>query len=79
MMYQTSLFSQTGEHYLAELYEQEERKQIAQEYIISMALLARCRYLIAGRTSGLAGVLLLAKKPFAYKYFWDLGIYGEKK
>ncbi len=79
MMYQKNLFSHTGEHYLAELCEQDARKQVAQEYIISMALLARCQYLIAGRTSGLAGVLLLAKKPFAYMYFWDLGSYGEKK
>ena len=79
MMYQKRLFSHTGEHYLSELCEQDARKQIAQEYIISMALLARCQYLIAGRTSGLAGVLLLAQKPFAYAYFWDLGIYGENK
>ncbi|MCI8566643.1 MAG: hypothetical protein HFI39_10060 [Lachnospiraceae bacterium] len=76
-MYQKSLFTDTKEQYLAEICPREEKQQIDREYVISMGILARCDCLIAGRTSGLVGVMLLAGKPFEYTYFWDLGVYGE--
>ena len=44
------------------------------QYLITISLLSRCDALIAGRTSGTVGAMLMTK-GFEYQYIWDLGVY----
>lgn len=44
-------------------------------YLTSVYLLGQCDCLLAGRTSGSVGALLMAEK-YEYQYFWNLGKYG---
>lgn len=45
-----------------------------QDYLISIGVLTKCNALIAGRTSGTIGALLLPNR-FEKIYLWDLGVY----
>lgn len=44
-------------------------------YLTSIYLLGQCDCLLAGRTSGSVGALLMAEK-YEYQFFWNLGKYG---
>lgn len=44
------------------------------QYLITIALLSRCNALLAGRTSGTVGTMLMTE-GFEYQYIWDLGVY----
>lgn len=62
--------------YLHEMAEQRKLNKYDSglNYLTTIYLLSQCDYLIAGRTSGLIGALLMGK-PYEYQYFWDLGCY----
>lgn len=44
------------------------------QYLISILLLARCNYLVAGNAGGTQGALLF-NKDYEYQYVYDLGVY----
>lgn len=52
----------------------QERLKQGMEYLVSMAILAKCNGFIGGRTSGTVGVMMLTK-GFEDLYIWDLGLY----
>lgn len=50
------------------------RIAIGMEYLVSIAILAKCNAFIGGRTSGSVAVMLLSE-GFEYYYLWDKGRY----
>lgn len=44
------------------------------EYLVTIALLAKCRCFVGGHTSGTVGVMLM-NEAFEYCYIFDLGLY----
>lgn len=49
-------------------------KEEGMEYLVTIALLARCDCFIGGNTSGTVGVMLM-NDAFEYKFIFDLGLY----
>lgn len=49
-------------------------KEEGMEYLVTIALLARCDCFVGGHTSGTVGVMLMNDR-FEYKYIFDLGVY----
>lgn len=47
------------------------------QYLISILLLARCNYLVAGNAGGTQGALLLNEK-YDYQYIFNLGVYEKE-
>lgn len=52
----------------------EDLKAEGMEYLVTIALLARCNCFVGGHTSGTVGVLLM-NSEFEYKYIFNLGLY----
>lgn len=52
----------------------QERIQNGTDYLVQIALLAKCNGIIAGICSGTIGAALLSD-GFEYEYYWDLGYY----
>lgn len=50
-------------------------KEEGMEYLVTIALLARCNCFVGGCTSGTVGVLLM-NNEFEYRYVFDLGLYA---
>ncbi len=73
---QSDRFSNTGRRYLAEILREKniDGYTYGLNYLATIYLLSRCDYLIAGRTSGLLGALLLGEQ-YEYQYFWNCGLY----
>lgn len=44
------------------------------DYLVTMSILAKCNYFVAGHTSGTVGVLLMTE-GVEYSYIFDLGLY----
>lgn len=53
-----------------------DRKMNGLYYFASIALLAQCDHLIAGKTMATQFIRTLRGKPFATEFYWDLGRYG---
>lgn len=71
-----SRYTDTGNQYLAEIVRKERKGyENGKEYLASIYILAKCRYLVAGRTSGSVAALLLTE-GFEETYLWNLGYYG---
>ena len=80
----TDRYSDTGISLLNNIIEQEEisarcdsgdRYKKGLDYAITIGLLSRCSCLVAGRTSGVLGALLLAK-GYDSVYLFDIGTYS---
>lgn len=69
-------FSNTGGRYLAQIMEEEKINKYNNglNYLTTIYLLSQCNCLLAGRTSGLLGALLMGH-VYEYQYFWDCGSY----
>lgn len=52
---------------------------LAKEYLLSVYLLSKCRYLIGGRANGALAAYIMTKgfETYDYVYMWDLGAYGD--
>lgn len=50
---------------------------LAKEYLLSIYILSKCKYIIGGITAGTLGALFLSNgfENKSYTYFWDLGVY----
>ena len=48
---------------------------LGKEYLASLYILSKCKYFIAGQTSG-SKVVGLLSEGFSYGYIWSLGTYG---
>lgn len=56
---------------------QQQTKNVYREgmdYLVSMAILAKCKYFVGGHTSGTVGVMLMSE-GFEYSHIFDLGVY----
>ena len=52
--------------------------KLGKEYLLTIYILSKCKYIIGGRTAGIAGSWLLSN-GFAnqkYVYIWNLGLYN---
>lgn len=71
-----SRYSDTGNQYLADIVRKERKGyENGKEYLASIYMLTKCKYLVAGRTSGSVAALLLSE-GFEETYLWNLGYYG---
>lgn len=76
MIPNTSRYTETGENYLADIVREGKNGFMnGKDYLASIYVLSRCRYLIAGRTSGSLSAVLLSE-GFEDMYLWNLGYYG---
>lgn len=66
-----------GEGSIAKLIQNnvEDLKAEGMQYLVTIALLARCNCFVGGYTSGTVGVLLM-NGQFEYKYIFNLGLYS---
>lgn len=73
---ETKRFKSSKEEYLVKTMKNRKAdiKQQGIDYLTQIALLAKCDYFIAGRTSGSVGVAIITE-GFEYEYYWDLGRY----
>lgn len=73
-------YSTVGRESIAKALERENanRRLNGLNYFASIALLARCDALIAGKTMATQFIRTMRETPFAYEYYWDLGRYGVK-
>lgn len=72
----TARYVDTGENYLADIVRKGKNGFISgRDYLASIYVLSKCRYLIAGRTSGSLAAVLLSE-GFEDMYLWNLGYYG---
>lgn len=65
-----------GENAIGKLIQEnvKDLKAEGMEYLVTIALLARCDCFVGGHTSGTVGVMLMNDR-FEYKYIFDLGVY----
>lgn len=69
-------YGDTGQNYLADVIGgQGGAYGKGLDYLASVCLLSRCRCLVAGRTSGSVGALILSE-GYDEAYLWDGGYYG---
>ena len=71
-------YSNTGKKVLGEIEREagrEDTEKKGLDYLSSIYMLSRCKCLVAGRTSGSIGALLLSE-GYEYSYIWNLGLYG---
>ena len=54
---------------------------LSKDYLRSLYILSKCKYLIAGHTTAVTGLWVMSEafKNQKYAYFWDLGNYKEIK
>ena len=53
-----------------------DRKLNGLYYFASIAILARCDHLIAGKTMATQFIRTMRDTPFETEFYWDLGRYG---
>ncbi len=71
-----SRYENTGKRYLADIVREERSGyENGKDYLASVYILSKCKYFVAGRTSGSVAALLLSE-GFEDVYLWNLGYYG---
>lgn len=73
-------FGNTDNQWLADIkvHRENHNYKLGKEYLLTIYILSKCKYIIGGRTAGIAGSWLLSN-GFAnqkYVYIWNLGLYN---
>ncbi len=76
-------YNSNNDKYLSEIKVKRDNHNynLAKEYILSMYILSKCKYIIGGRTAGTVAVYLMSDcfKHQKYFYIWSLGVYKFMK
>lgn len=74
------MFSNTGDKYIADIKVNRPNHfyTLAMEYLSSVYIISKCKYIIGGTVTGTIGAWLLSKgfENQSYIYLWNLGRYG---